>query len=45
MPQCTMVFIMMLFIKKGHDTSAMGLCFALLLIAEHKDVQVVIYLA
>ncbi|OXU30847.1 hypothetical protein TSAR_012651 [Trichomalopsis sarcophagae] len=27
------------FMLEGHDTSAMGLCFALLLIAEHKDVQ------
>ncbi|NP_001352146.1 Cytochrome P450 9-like precursor [Nasonia vitripennis] len=27
------------FMFEGHDTSAMGLCFALLLIAEHKDVQ------
>ena len=28
-----------LFIK-GHDTAAMGLCFALLLLGEHKDIQV-----
>ncbi|XP_058800775.1 cytochrome P450 4C1-like [Phymastichus coffea] len=27
------------FMFEGHDTSAMGICFALLLLAEHKDVQ------
>ncbi|XP_020289593.1 cytochrome P450 4C1-like isoform X4 [Pseudomyrmex gracilis] len=27
------------FMFEGHDTTAMGVCFALLLLAEHKDVQ------
>ncbi|XP_020298764.1 cytochrome P450 4C1-like, partial [Pseudomyrmex gracilis] len=28
------------FMFEGHDTTAMGVCFALLLLAEHKDIQV-----
>lgn len=27
-------------IKKGHDTTAMGVCFTILLLAEHKQIQV-----
>ncbi|KAL6262130.1 hypothetical protein P5V15_007230 [Pogonomyrmex californicus] len=27
------------FMFEGHDTTAMGICFALLLLAEHKDIQ------
>lgn len=28
---------------QGHDTVAMGICFSLLLLAEHKDVQVFLF--
>lgn len=26
--------------RQGHDTTTMGMCFALLLLAEHKEIQV-----